>query len=103
LCSLGIPEVPANSQGYEEILLIDSAQRYYKKCIVHNDRLVGAILMGDKSEFAEFKGLIEDKTELSKKRKELLRGKSSKGEMIGDMVCSCGNVGKGNLLQAMEA
>ena len=103
LCSLGMPEIPANGEGYEEILLIDSAQRYYKKCIVHKDRLVGAILMGDKSEFAEFKSLIEEKTELSKKRKELLRGKSSKGEMIGEMVCSCGNVGKGNLLEAMEA
>ena len=86
-----------------KILLIDSTQRYYKKCLVHKDRLVGAILMGDKSEFAEFKGLIEEKIELSQKRKELLRGKSSKGEMIGEMVCSCGNVGKGNLLQAMEA
>lgn len=103
LCSLGIPEIPAQGEGYEEILLIDSTQRYYKKCLVHKDRLVGAILMGDKSEFAEFKGLIEEKIELSQKRKELLRGKSSKGEMIGEMVCSCGNVGKGNLLQAMEA
>jgi ferredoxin-nitrate reductase len=103
LCSLGTPDIPAKGEGYEEILLIDSAQRYYKKCIVHRDRLVGAILMGDKSEFAEFKSLIEEKTELSKRRKELLRGKSNKAEMIGAMVCSCGNVGKGNLLQAIEA
>lgn len=103
LCSLGLPEVPANGSGYEEILLIDSAQRYYKKCIVYKDRLVGAILMGDKSEFAEFKSLIEEKTELSKKRKEIFRGRSSKGEMLGEMVCSCGNVGKGNLLQAIAA
>ena len=103
LCSLGMPEIPAQGEGYEEILLIDSMQRYYKKCLVHKDRLVGAILMGDKSEFAEFKALIEEKIELSQKRKELLRGKGGKGEMIGEMVCSCGNVGKGNLVQAIDA
>lgn len=102
LCSIGIPEVPANGEGYEEILLIDTAQTYYKKCIVHHDRLVGAILMGDKSEFAEFKGLIEEKTELSKKRQELLRGNANKEEMIGEMVCSCGNVGTGNISKAIQ-
>ncbi len=103
LCSIGTPEVPANAEGYEEILLIDTAQTYYKKCIVHQDRLVGAILMGDKSEFAEFKSLIEEKTELSSKRQELLRGNSTKEEMIGEMVCSCGNVGRGNITKAIQS
>jgi ferredoxin-nitrate reductase len=103
LCSVGIPEIPANGEGYEEILLIDTAQTYYKKCIVHQDRLVGAILMGDKSEFAEFKSLIEEKTELSHKRQELLRGKASREEMLGEMVCSCGNVGKGNITKAIKS
>ncbi|QDH79224.1 molybdopterin-dependent oxidoreductase [Echinicola soli] len=103
LCSIGIPEVPANGEGYEEILLIDTAQTYYKKCIVHQDRLVGAILMGDKSEFPEFKSLIEERTELSKKRQELLRGNSTKEEMIGEMVCSCGNVGTGNISKAIQS
>ncbi|MBD3627806.1 nitrate reductase [Cyclobacterium sp.] len=103
LCSIGTPEIPVNSEGYEEILLIDSSQTYYKKCIVYQDKLVGAILMGDKSEFAEFKNLIEEKTELSTKRQELLRGKSTKAEMIGEMVCSCSNVGKGNISQAIQS
>ncbi|SHN31385.1 ferredoxin-nitrate reductase [Cyclobacterium lianum] len=103
LCSIGIPEIPVNAQDYEEILLIDSAQTYYKKCIVFRDRLVGAILMGDKSEFAEFKHLIEEKTELSEIRHELLRGRSAKKEMIGEMVCSCGNVGRGNIREAIAS
>lgn len=103
LCSVGMPEIPANGEGFEEILFIDTAETYYKKCIVHQDRLVGAILMGDKTEFAEFKSLIEDKTELSEKRQELLRGKGAKEEMIGEMVCSCGNVGKGNIAKAIQS
>ncbi|MFC4874388.1 molybdopterin-dependent oxidoreductase [Negadavirga shengliensis] len=103
LCSLGMPEVPPNASGYEEILMIDTAQTYYKKCIVHEDKLVGAILMGDKSEFAEFKSLIEDKTELSDKRPELLRGKSQKEPIMGELVCSCAQVGKGNIDKAIAS
>ena len=95
-------EVPVDNKGYEEILLIDQSQRYYKKCIVYQDKLVGAILMGDKSEFAEFKALIEDETELSEKRAELLRSKSSSKPMIGELVCSCGNVGTGNIQEALN-
>jgi ferredoxin-nitrate reductase len=68
LCSIGLAEIPVNSDGYDEILFIDKSMRYYKKCIVKDDRLVGAILIGDKSEFAEFKTLIESKIELSERR-----------------------------------
>jgi ferredoxin-nitrate reductase len=103
LCSVGIPEIPANADGYEEILLMDTAQRYYKKCIVYQDRLVGAILMGDKSEFAEFKSLIEDRIELSDRRQELLRGKSVKEAVLGKLVCACGNVGAGNIENSIQS
>jgi len=68
LCSLGLAEIPNNDPTYEEIVFIDKAKRYYKKCIVHNDKLVGAILIGDKSEFLEYRNLIENKLELSEKR-----------------------------------
>jgi tRNA A58 N-methylase Trm61 len=46
---------PEGDPDYEEVIFTDKAKRYYKKCIIHQDRLVGAILMGDKREFAEFK------------------------------------------------
>ena len=72
LCSIGLPECP-DGEGYEEIVFIDKAKRYYKKCIIHQDRLVGAILIGDKNEFREFRELIENKTELNEKRLQLLR------------------------------
>jgi ferredoxin-nitrate reductase len=72
LCSLGEVECPDDPK-YEEVIFIDKAKRYYKKCIIHNDRLVGAILIGDKSEFLEFRNLIENKIELSEKRIQLLR------------------------------
>lgn len=78
------------------------SKRYYKKCIIQHDRLVGAVLLGDKSEFAEFKMLIEDRTELSEKRDELLRAQTQKEPMIGKMICSCNHVGTGNIMQKIQ-
>ncbi len=102
LCSIGIPDIPVDEEGYDEILFIDKSKNYYKKCIIYQDRLVGAILMGDKSEFAEFKELIDNKIELSEKRMELLRSGQKSEPVIGKLICSCNNVGSGNLEQAIE-
>ncbi|MBC7721479.1 MAG: FAD-dependent oxidoreductase, partial [Pedobacter sp.] len=101
LCSLGMAEAP-NDGSYEEVIFIDKAKRYYKKCIIHNDKLVGAILIGDKSEFLEFKELIEKKIELSDKRLSLLRSGSKAEPVIGKLVCSCGNVGEGNIINKIK-
>jgi ferredoxin-nitrate reductase len=96
LCSIGIPECP-NYDEYEEVVFVDRAKNYYKKCIIHEDKLVGAILIGDKDEFQEFKELIENKTELSEKRMQLLRSGRKSEPVLGKLVCSCNNVGSDNL------
>jgi len=102
LCSLGMVVAPDNNPEYEEVIFTDKAKRYYKKCIIHQDRLVGAILMGDKSEFAEFKTLIENKLELSEKRMQLLRSGKAAAPVLGKLVCSCNNVGEGNLVSLVK-
>lgn len=102
LCSLGLPEAPANDPSYEEVVFIDKAKRYYKKCVIHNDRLVGAILIGDKTEFLEFRDLIENKIELSDKRLALLRSGKKAERVIGKLVCSCGGIGEGNIVNKIK-
>ena len=102
LCSMGMIETPKSSD-YEEITFIDKAKRYYKKCIIHNDKLVGATLIGDKSEFLEFKDLIANGIELSDKRLELLRSGKKADPVMGKLVCSCNNVGEGNLKTCISA
>lgn len=102
LCSLGLSEIPNNDPSYEEVVFIDKAKRYYKKCIIQNDRLVGAILIGDKSEFLEFKDLIQNKLELSEKRLQLLRSGKKAEPVMGRLVCSCGGVGEGNLANKVK-
>ncbi len=101
LCSLGLAECPDDAT-YEEVVFIDKAKRYYKKCIIHNDRLVGAILIGDKSEFLEFKDLIQNKVELSEKRLQLLRTGKKAEPVIGKLVCSCAGVGEGNITNKIK-
>lgn len=101
LCSIGLVDCPDDT--YEEIVFIDKAQRFYKKCIIHQDRLVGAILIGDKNEFLEFKDLIMNKTELSEKRLQLLRNGPTKEPVIGKLVCSCSQVGEGNLTNLVRS
>ena len=102
LCSLGMVETP-DDPAYEEVVFIDKSKRYYKKCVIHNDRLVGAILIGDKSEFLEFRDLISNKIELSEKRLELLRSGKKGDPVIGKLVCSCGSVGEGNITAKINA
>ncbi len=97
LCSLGVIEIPAGATDYEEVIFIDKAKHYYKKCLIKDDRLVGAILVGDKSEFLAFRDLISNGTELSEKRLQLLRSGQATEAIMGKLVCSCNNVGEGNL------
>ncbi|WP_106791177.1 nitrate reductase [Aquimarina sp. Aq78] len=97
LCSIGNIDVPANDNSFEEVVFMDVSRRFYKKCIVKDDRLIGAILMGDKKEFADFKRLIEEKIELSEKRDELLKSSKPDRPVIGKLICSCSQIGEGNL------
>ena len=46
--------------------------------------------------------MIEDRTELSDKREELLRGQSNSVPVIGKLICSCSQVGEGNLEDAIN-
>lgn len=101
LCSIGDINVPENDDSYEEIIFTDIKKRYYKKCIVKDDLLVGAVLMGDKNEFAEFKTMIESKIEMADKRDRLLRGSSNDVPVLGKLVCSCSQVGEGNIQEVI--
>ena len=101
LCSIGIVNAPLDDSSYEEIILMDVSKRFYKKCIVKDDILKGAILIGDKNEFAEFKRLIEEEIELSEKRNELLRGAPNTIPLKGSLVCSCSQIGEGNIIDAI--
>lgn len=99
LVSLRLPGVQFENltDEYEEIVFMDRKKRKYKKCIVKGDKLVGAILVGDKSEFVEYKNLIASGLELGEKRQQLLSSISTAKPPKGVLVCSCNGVGRGNI------
>jgi len=97
LCSIGTVLLSEKDTSYEEVIFMDINKRYYKRCIIKNDRLIGAVLIGDKNEFAEFKTLIEDEIELAEKREEILRSNQPSIPVKGKLICSCSQIGIGNL------
>ncbi len=106
--SAGTVAIPTDEDGnekagYEEVTFLDRAQRVYRKCVVYNNRLVGVALVGDGSGFNEYKRLIEEGIELNEKRRELLRAGDDESEpMKGELVCSCNQVGTGNLAECID-
>jgi len=59
--------------------------------------------VGDKNEFQEFRDLIANGIELSDKRLQLLRASKNVDPVEGKLVCSCNNVGQGNLERAIQS
>ena len=102
LCSVGMHEAPESEDGYEEIIFLDKSRRYYKKCIVKDDVLMGAILMGDKNEFALFREYIETGIELADNRTTLLRSSEPEKPVVGKLVCSCNRVGEGTIKELLD-
>ena len=66
--SLGIARPPADDLSYEEIVYLDRASRVYRKCVIRNDRLVGALLVGDNSDFVQLRDLVRSGEELGARR-----------------------------------
>lgn len=59
--------------------------------------MVGAILIGDKNRFSEFKAMIASGMELGDKRESLLGDSRPLKPIEGTLVCSCNGVGSGNI------
>lgn len=103
LAVVGDTRVPRPATGeYEEVAFLDKAERVYMRCVIRHNRLVGAILMGDTQLLPWFKSLVHSGTELDQDRQRLLRPGSdtAKAPCKGRLVCSCNQVGEGNLADA---
>ena len=84
-------------------MLSDPKRDLYKKIIVSEGRIAGAILVGDTSDFGRLKELHVDRIELDEEREALLGAKAPSAPLKGELVCSCARVGTGNITEAIEA
>ena len=60
---------------YEDIILNDEKRHIYKRIIIQQDKVIGAVLFGDTEDGAWYAELIADQTPISSIRNKLLFGK----------------------------
>ncbi len=101
--------------GCEEIVFRDAARGIYKKLVLENDRLVGAVLYGDSLDGAWYFELMRDGTDVSAIRERLVFGRRHLGDSghgddrqrVLDLpdtaeICGCNGVCKGQIVAAIR-
>lgn len=71
--SVGLTD-PGDKDGFEILERYNRSQPTYKKLVLRDDRLVGAIFVGDIDRAGIYTGLIRDQTHVSPFREHLLSG-----------------------------
>ena len=101
--SAGVSELPEGAEEdpeWEDVVFSDTRRRVYQRCILHRHRLVGAQFIGDAGPWDACKRLLDSRIELQEERDTLLRpaaGGEAKPAVKGRLVCTCNQVGEGNL------
>ncbi len=101
--------------GTEEIVMKDERGGIYKKLVIRDNRLVGAVLYGDTVDGTWYFQLIKDGTDISDIRARLLFGQAHLGDSGhgGDEaavaalpdeaeICGCNGVTKGEIVAAIK-
>jgi nitrite reductase (NADH) large subunit len=106
-------------EGHEEIVLQDAGRGSYKKLVLKDNKLAGAVLYGDTLDGAWYFELMRDATDVSDFRDKLLFGRhhigdSGAGGGMGDEmsrvmalpdtaeICGCNGVCKGDIIKAVR-
>ena len=103
----------AGGEGFEEILLQDAKAGVYKKIMLKDDKVVGAVLYGDTIDGAWYFKLMRDKSDISEIRRDLMIGQANLGDaghggidvatMSDDTeICGCNGVCKGDIVYAIS-
>ena len=97
----------------EELIFQDPSQGVYKKIVVEDDRIKGAVLYGDTIDGAWYFQLMRDEVDISEQRERLLFGQAHLGDTghgdssaVANMsdnteICGCNGVCKGDIVNAI--
>ena len=101
-------------EGTEEITMHDAIGGVYKRLVLRDDRLVGAVLYGDTVDGAWYFQLLRDRQNVAQIRDQLMFGQSHLGnaghqgqQRAVDMpdtmeVCGCNGVAKGAIVKCIK-
>ncbi|MEL6236652.1 MAG: nitrite reductase large subunit NirB, partial [Pseudomonadota bacterium] len=104
----------AEGQGREDIVFRDPGMGVYKRLVIEENRLVGAVMYGDTADGTWFYGLIRDGEDISEMRDTLIFGPAYQGGGGADPlsavaalppeaeICGCNGVSKGQIVAAIE-
>ncbi|EAU41640.1 nitrite reductase large subunit [Fulvimarina pelagi HTCC2506] len=105
----------AEGEIREDVVLRDPALGIYKRLVIENDRLIGAVMYGDTSDSNWFFDLIRDKTPIAEMRDTLIFGPAYQGGSPLDPmaavaalpddaeICGCNGVCKVKITGAITA
>ncbi|WP_158964719.1 nitrite reductase large subunit NirB [Chachezhania sediminis] len=103
-----------DGEGRQDIVFRDPARGVYKRLVIENDRLIGAVFYGDTADSNWFFGLIQTGEDISANRDTLIFGPAYQGGASVDPlaavaalpdeaeICGCNGVCKGQIVTAIE-
>ncbi|CUH53994.1 nitrite reductase large subunit NirB [Shimia marina] len=103
----------AEGEGREDIVYRDPARGVYKRLVLENDRIIGAVMYGDTADGNWFFGLIKEREDISEMRDTLIFGPAYQGgDPVDPMaavaalpadaeICGCNGVCKGQIVEAI--
>ncbi|MDJ0820274.1 MAG: nitrite reductase large subunit NirB [Paracoccaceae bacterium] len=104
----------ADGEGREDIVFRDPSRGVYKRLVIENDRLIGAVMYGDTADSNWFFGLIQSGDDISEMRETLIFGPAYQGEGAADPlsavaalppeaeICGCNGICKSTITTAIE-
>lgn len=103
----------AEGEGREEIVLRDAARGIYKRLVIQDDRLIGAVMYGETADGGWFFDLLRKETPIAGMRDTLIFGQAFAGGTALDPmaavaalpdeaeICGCNGVCKGRITGAI--
>jgi nitrite reductase (NADH) large subunit len=95
-------DIEAREADDEVVQVIEEKRGVYRKLIIRNDRLAGAVLVGDSSAAASLVRRFERGDPLPTNRLDLFASTDRAAEPAGGVVCNCHQVAEPAILSAVK-
>ncbi|MEP3275823.1 MAG: nitrite reductase large subunit NirB [Stappiaceae bacterium] len=104
----------AEDDDREEIVLRDGSAGIYKRLVLQEDKIIGAVMYGDTADGPWFFDLLKKGTDVSEMRETLIFGQAYQGSAPLDPmaavaalpddaeICGCNGICKGRILETIE-
>ncbi|WP_299932329.1 nitrite reductase large subunit NirB [uncultured Pelagimonas sp.] len=104
----------AEGDDREDIVFRDPARGVYKRLVLQDNKIIGAVMYGDTADGSWFYGLLKDGTDVSDMRDTLIFGPAYQGGAPSDPlsavaalpddaeICGCNGVCKGDIVAAIN-